>query len=162
MNKKVYNDSKIIRKVSDMKRPTAVLLLLPLLLSLCACGTSASGLGPTAEAAPSPAADPAEFPPRSIAEEDYDAVSSGEPSGDPSGDPTGELMPEPYPAEGYDKTFAGYQAYAIDALLQDELAPEDIREATVADIEAAVNGYDSCFSLLIWQGLILSYDAFME
>lgn len=128
-----------------MKKTLALLLAMVMILALCAaCGSKDEA--PAAEEA-APAAEEAAAPAEGIPEA--------------SEEPTGEPVAELYPADGYDKTFEGYKAYAIDALKQDEHAPAEIVETTIETINAAEEGSDDAFAMLINQGLILSYDEFV-
>lgn len=126
-----------------MKKTLALLLAMMMVLALCA------GCGAKEEAAPAAEAPAAEAPAAPAAE--------GEPSEEPTGEPVAEL----FPADGYNKDLDGYKAYAIDALKQDEHAPAEIVDTTIASIEAAADGNDDAFAMLIRQGLILTYDEFV-
>lgn len=132
-----------------MKKILALILALVMILAVCAaCGGSKAeepAEAPAAEAAP--AAEPAAEPP----------VAEGEASGEASGAPVAEL----FPADGYNKDFEGYKQYAIDALKTDEHAPPEIIDATIDSINAAADGDDAAFSMMIYQGRILSYDEFV-
>ena len=126
-----------------MKKTLALVLAMVMILALCAACGGSKDEAPAAEAAP--AAPAAEAP------------TIDEPSEEPTGEPVAEL----YPADGYSKDFEGYKAYAIDALKQDEHAPAEIVDSTIASIEAAADGNDAAFAMLIYQGLILTYDEFV-
>lgn len=131
-----------------MKKTLALLLAMMMVLALCA------GCGAKEEAAPAAEAPAAEAP---AAEAPAAPAAEGEPSEEPTGEPVAEL----FPADGYNKDLDGYKAYAIDALKQDEHAPAEIVDTTIASIEAAADGNDDAFAMLIRQGLILTYDEFV-
>ena len=134
-----------------MKKILALLLALVMIMALCAaCGSKTEEPAPAA----APAADeaPADAPEGAVAP----------PEGAELGEPTGEPVAELFPADGYSKDFEGYKQYAIDALQQDEHAPPEIVETTIESINAAADGNDEAFSMLINQGLILSYDEFVK
>lgn len=133
-----------------MKKIVALLLAMIMVFALCACGGSSNN--EAAETETAAAAAPADAPQGAV------APPEGE---EGSGEPTGEPVAELYPADGYDKTLDGYKAYAADALRQDEHAPADIVEMTIETIQAATDGNDDAFAMLINQGLILSYDEFI-
>ena len=139
-----------------MKRTPALLTIALILLCLCACTRGHAAAQPT-EPTPTPAAEEPEevFPPRD--DLTRSAAATGEIVGAGCMEPVAELFPD----DGYERTLEGYKAYAIDALRQDEHAPEDIVETTVEDIHAADDGEAECFSILIDQGRILPYDQFM-
>lgn len=130
-----------------MKKTLALLLAMMMVLALCV------GCGSKEEAAPAAEAPAAEAP----------AAPAGEAPAAPAaeGEPTGEPIAELFPADGYNKDLDGYKAYAADALKQDEHAPAEIVETTVASIEAAADGNDDTFAMLVNQGLILPYDEFI-
>ncbi|MGM9613994.1 MAG: hypothetical protein ACI3W7_00515 [Oscillospiraceae bacterium] len=131
-----------------MKKTLALLLAMVMVLALCA------GCGSKEEAAPAAEAPAAEAP---AAEAPAAPADAGEPSEEPTGEPVAEL----FPADGYNKDLDGYKAYATDALKQDEHAPAEIVDTTIASIEAATDGNDDAFSMLVNQGLILPYDEFV-
>lgn len=145
-----------------MKKTLALLLAMVMILALCAaCGSKDEA--PAAEEA-APAAEeaaPAEAAAEEAAAVAEEAAAPAEGIPEASEEPTGEPVAELYPADGYDKTFEGYKAYAIDALKQDEHAPAEIVETTIETINAAEEGSDDAFAMLINQGLILSYDEFV-
>lgn len=132
-----------------MKKTLALILALVMILAVCAaCGGSKAeeAAAPAAEAAPAAAPDAA-APVEGAA---------GEASEEGSGEPIAEL----FPADGYSKDFEGYKAYAIDALKSDEHAPPEIIDSTIESINAAENGDDAAFGMMIYQGRILSYEEF--
>lgn len=131
-----------------MKKTLALLLAMMMVLALCA------GCGAKEEAAPAAEAPAAEAP---AAEAPAAPAAEGEPSEEPTGEPVAEL----FPADGYNKDLDGYKAYASDALKQDEHAPAEIVDTTIASIEAAADGNDDAFAMLVNQGLILPYDEFV-
>ena len=140
-----------------MKKTLALLLAMVMILALCAaCGSKDEA--PAAEEAAPAAAEAAAEEAAAVAEE---AAAPAEGVPEASEEPTGEPVAELYPADGYDKTLDGYKAYAIDALKQDEHAPAEIVETTIETINAAEDGNDDAFAMLINQGLILSYDEFV-
>lgn len=134
-----------------MKKTLALLLAMMMVLALCA------GCGAKEEAAPAAEAPAAEAPAAPAGEAPAVPPAEGEPSGEPTGEPVAEL----FPADGYNKDLDGYKAYASDALKQDEHAPAEIVETTIASIEAATDGNDDAFAMLVNQGLILPYDEFV-
>lgn len=146
-----------------MKKILALLLAMMMVLALCACGEKEEA--PAAEEVPATedvaavedVADTETVP----AAAEAPAAPEGDASGEPSEEPTGEPVAELFPADGYSKDLEGYKAYAIDALKQDEHAPAEIVETTVAGIEAVTDGNDDTFAMLVNQGLILSYDEFV-
>lgn len=136
-----------------MKKLLALALAVMMVLALCACGSSSETAAPAAEAAPA-AADgekPADAPEGAVTP----------PEGAELGDPTGEPVAELFPTDGYSKDFEGYKQYAIDALRSDEHAPADIVEMTVETLNAATDGDDDAFAMLVNQGRILSYADFI-
>ncbi len=153
-----------------MKKILALLLAMMMVLALCACGEkeeTTPAVEDVAAVEEVPAAedvaaveDAADTEPAPAAAE-APAAPEGDASGEPTGEPTGEPVAELFPADGYSKDLEGYKAYAADALKQDEHAPADIVETTVAAIEAAADGNDNTFAMLVNQGLILSYDEFV-
>ena len=126
-----------------MKKIFALLLVMAMVFALCACGGSAKEEAP----ADAPAA-----PVGEVAESD-------QASGEPTGEPVAELVE---PDASYSKDLDGYKAYVIDALRGDEHAPADIVEMTVESINAATDGNDESFSMMVNQGLILTYDEFLN
>ena len=141
-----------------MKKILALLLALAVIFALCAaCGSKAEA--PAAEEA-APAAEAAAEA-AEVAGAEAAPAAEGDASAEPSEEGSGEPVAELYPADGYDKTFEGYKEYAIDALRQDEHAPAEIVETTVESINAAEDGNDDAFAMLIYQGLILSYEDFI-
>lgn len=141
-----------------MKKTLALLLAMMMVFALCACGAAdeAAPAEDTTVGAADAAAEAAE-----VAAEEAAPAAEGEASGEASEEPTGEPVAELFSADGYNKDLDGYKAYAIDALKQDEHAPADIVDTTVAGIEAATDGNDDAFSMLTNQGLILTYDEFI-
>ena len=133
-----------------MKKTLALILALVMIAAVCAgCGGSkaeeaAPAAAPAAEA---PAAPAAEAP----------AAPEGEASEEGSGEPVAEL----FPADGYSKDLDGYKQYAIDALKSDEHAPAEIVDSTIESINAAADGSDASFAMMIYQGRILSYEEFV-
>lgn len=128
-----------------MKKLIALLLAVMMVAALCACGGSSESAAPAADTAAAPAAPAAE------------GATIGEPSEEPTGEPVAEL----FPADGYAKDLEGYKEYVIAALESDEHAPPEIVESTIEAINAATDGNDATFDMMIRQGRILSYEDFI-
>jgi len=131
-----------------MKKLIALSLAIMMVLALCACGSSSEA--PAAEAAP--AADAPAAAPAAPA-----APDGTEPSEEPTGEPVAEL----FPADGFSKDLEGYKEYAIAALQSDEHAPPEIIDSSVEAIKAVTDGNDEAFSMMLYQGRIMSYDEFL-
>lgn len=134
-----------------MKKLLALLLAMMMVFALCACGGGDKTDDAAAPAAPAADGAPADAPQGAV-----------EPPEGASGEPTGEPVAELFPADGYSKDLDGYKAYAIEALKTDEHAPADIVDSTVESINAATDGDDASFSMMINQGRIMSYDEFVK
>jgi uncharacterized lipoprotein YehR (DUF1307 family) len=135
---------------SMMKKIVALILAMMMVFALCACG---GGSDDTAAAATTTeAAAPADAPEGAV------APPEGGELGDPTGEPVAQLVE---PDASYSKDLDGYKAYVIDALKGDEHAPADIVETSIENINAATDGSDDAFEMMINQGLVLGYDEFI-
>jgi uncharacterized lipoprotein YehR (DUF1307 family) len=133
-----------------MKKFVALLLAMMMVFALCACGGSDDAAADTATT--TEAAAPADAPEGAV------APPEGADLGDPTGEPVAQLVE---PDSSYSKDLDGYKAYVIDALKSDEHAPADIVESTIENINAATDGNDDAFEMMISQGLVLNYDEFI-
>jgi uncharacterized lipoprotein YehR (DUF1307 family) len=132
-----------------MKKFVALMLAMMMVFALCACGGSDDAAETTTTTEAAAAADVPEGavePPE------------GADLGDPTGEPVAQLVE---PDASYSKDLDGYKAYVIDALKSDEHAPADIVETSIENINAATDGNDDAFEMMLSQGLILSYDEFI-
>jgi hypothetical protein len=132
-----------------MKKFVALMLAMMMVFALCACGGSDDAAETTAT---TEAAAPADAPEGAV------APPEGADLGDPTGEPVAQLVE---PDASYSKDLDGYKAYVIDALKSDEHAPADIVETSIENINAATDGNDDAFEMMLSQGLILSYDEFI-
>jgi uncharacterized lipoprotein YehR (DUF1307 family) len=145
----VWNDQN--RRKNIMKKFVALLLAMMMVFALCACGGGSDDA--TAETTTTTeAAAPADAPEGAV------APPEGADLGDPTGEPVAQLVE---PDSSYSKDLDGYKAYVIDALKSDEHAPADIVESTIENINAATDGNDDAFEMMISQGLVLNYDEFI-
>lgn len=144
-----------------MKKITALLLAMLMVLSLCACGAKEEAPAPEAAPAAPVQAAPAAAPEAAAPAEAPAAPAEGEASGEPSGEIP---APEFYaPTDAYSKDFNGYRQYVIDAFATDPGAPEDLKEAYNASFEAMTEETmgETSVSNLIDLGLICSYEDFL-
>ena len=131
-----------------MKKTLALLLAVMMLVCLCAaCGDKAETTETTTAAAPAEGEAPA-------------VAADGEASADMSGEPQTKDL---FPADGYEKTFDGYNSYVSDALKNDGGSPflEDELAAIDATTEADYDPTANPWAMQIEFGLILSYEDFL-
>ncbi len=151
-----------------MKKLTALLLAVMMVMALCACGGSddSSAAEDAAEIAAEPAAEPDAAAPGSETADAAEEPAAGEASGEPSGEPSGEMDVESYmPDEGdYAKDFEGYRQYCRDGYLADAFHPAELEEETLAEIDGATeDNYTECtnWTNIIDLGVVLSYEDFL-
>ena len=149
-----------------MKKLTALLLALVMVLALCACGSDTAeapaadtAAAPVEEAAPAEEAAPVE----DAAPAAEEAPAGEAPEGGAS---SGEMDVEYFPSAGTDYTrdFEGYRQYCLDAFANDAFAPDDVKDLTNTEFESMTeeNFQDGDrWQALIGLGVFDDYETFL-